>query len=144
MIKTFRGLLADGAQERIRLSTIKGQMGYKVVKLQVISTAPGVVNTEAVVKIYKVQQSSVDSLVDFSDSTLLGVAYYEDDNSYAYTSEALIIFDHEIFNQDIYITSNDIGSVVMNYYLELEVVPLSDQGAEYTTLKDIRSATSTI
>ena len=53
----------------------------------------------------------------------------------------VIIFDREIFNQDIYISSyDDHGDVNVNYYLELEVIPLDDAGAEYTTLKDMRKA----
>jgi len=32
VVKTFRGLLADGGQDRIRLSTIKGKVGYKIAK----------------------------------------------------------------------------------------------------------------
>jgi len=51
-----------------------------------------------------------------------------------------VIFDREIFNQDIYITqSEQSGSQSLNYYLELEVIPLDDAGAEYTTLKDMRA-----
>jgi len=43
-------------------------------------------------------------------------------------------------NQDIYITNYDGTSAnTLNYYLELEVIPLDDSGAEYTTLKDMRS-----
>jgi len=36
---------------------------------------------------------------------------------------------------------NDIagGSKSGNYYLELEVMDLSEMGAEYTTLKDLRA-----
>ena len=46
------------------------------------------------------------------------------------------------FNQDIFV-SNVAGagqaSTGVNYYLELEVIPLDEAGAEYTTLKDMRS-----
>ena len=34
MVKTFRGILADGGVDRIRLSTKKGKIGYRIVKLQ--------------------------------------------------------------------------------------------------------------
>ena len=30
MIKTFRGILADGDQNKIRLTTKKGKIGYKI------------------------------------------------------------------------------------------------------------------
>ena len=140
MIKTFRGLLADGAQDRIRLQTIKGKVGYKIVKFQIIQDEPGEQHAEHVVKIYKTEQSTIDNTVNFTDSDLLGVAYYQDHNEQHYVSSVDIIFDSEIFNQDIFITLADTeGSQPCNYYLELEVIPLDDAGAEYTTLKDLRS-----
>ena len=52
----------------------------------------------------------------------------------------VIIFDNKVFNQDMYITQTDNdGTDSCNYYIELEVIPLDDAGAEYTTLKDMRS-----
>jgi hypothetical protein len=57
VVKTFRGLLADGGQDRIRLSTIKGKAGYKIVKFQIIGAEPGQQDQEHTVKIYKTEQS---------------------------------------------------------------------------------------
>jgi len=52
----------------------------------------------------------------------------------------VVIFDSEIFNQDIYLTHTDTGgAVACNYYIELEVIPLDDAGAEYATVKDLRT-----
>jgi len=143
MIKTYRGLLTDtspGNQNRIRLSTIKGKMGYKIVKFQIITELPGATQVEFIVKVYKEEQTTVDGAINFSDSTLLAAAEYgANDNGWTTGSHA-VIFDNEVFNQDIYITGIDVnGSYNVNYYLELEVIPLDDAGAEYTTLKDMRS-----
>ena len=141
MIKTFRGLLADGGQDRIRLQTIKGKVGYRIIKFQIMDDAPGTANQESIVKIYKTEQSSTDGGVNFTDSALLGAAFLSIGSSYATPVDTVIIFDREIFNQDIFITHADItGSGACNYYLELEVVPLDDAGAEYTTLKDMRQS----
>jgi len=142
MIKTFRGLLADGGQERIRLSTIKGKVGYKIAKFKLMATTPGVGNYEHIVKIWKTEQTSIDGTIDFTDSDLLAAGYLEGDSSRTQTDGIMIIFDNEIFNQDIYITHKDVHTVSFpcNYYLELEVIPLDDAGAEYTTLKDMRSS----
>ena len=41
-LKSFRGQLADGGQERIRLSTNDGKTGYLVRKFQTMSVSPGV------------------------------------------------------------------------------------------------------
>ena len=40
VVKTFRGLLADGGQDHIRLQTIKGKVGYRIVKYQLMGQKP--------------------------------------------------------------------------------------------------------
>ena len=139
VVKTFRGLLADGGQDRIRLQTIKGKVGYKIVKFQIIGSTPGADTQESLVKIYKTEQSSVTGTVNFTDTDLLACAIWQLREAPGYSLNETVIFDSEIFNQDIYISHNDVGgSEDCNYYLELEVIPLDDAGAEYTTLKDMR------
>ena len=141
MIKTFRGLLADGGQDRIRLQTIKGKVGYRITKLQLLQQEPGENSVEHVVKIYKSEQSTINNTINFTDSDLLAAGYYTEGASANYPGFISVIFDSEIFNQDIYITQADAdGSESCNYYLELEVIPLDDAGAEYTTLKDMRQS----
>ena len=139
VVKTFRGLLADGGQDRIRLSTIKGKVGYKIVRFQVMNKNPGAGSVEAVIKIYKNEQSTIDGVVNFTDGNLLGVVEYHKDGGIAYPLGTNIIFDQEVFNQDIYVTHKDLDTgQAMSYYIELEVIPLDDANAEYTTLKDMR------
>ena len=137
-IKSFRGRLAATGQETIRLSTQNGMTGYRIVKFEVVNNDPVSVDLETTVKIYKVEQATVDNKIDFSDSTLLGAAYYENDNHGSYFGGNTIIFDNEIFNQDIYIT-NAAGS--MNYYIELEQLKLNENSQTVATLKDIRTNT---
>ena len=140
MIKTFRGKLEDGAQDRIRLATIQGKVGYRISKFQIVEEAPGAGSgRESVVKIYNTEQSTIDGTVDFTDPTLLGVAWQTQIRN-LYPSAEGIIFDTEIFNQDIYVTNVDVdGSHAMNYYIEVEAIPLTDMQAEYTTIKDLRA-----
>jgi len=141
-IKTFRGLVVDGGQDTVSLHTNDGSMGYRIVKLQVINYAPGVNTIEGTVKIYSVEQSSITALVDFSDPTLLGVAYYVDANSTANTQTQHVIFDQAIFNQDIFITYVDTdNSNPLNYYIELEQVKLDLNENTVATLKDLRDET---
>ena len=141
VVKTFRGLLEDGGQDRIRLSTMKGKVGYKIVKFQLLPNTPGTgSDTEGVVQVFKTSQTSITGTVDFTDSDLLGAAYYEDAQNLSANSSIKIIFDNEIFNQDIFVSYKLLsGSQKINYYIELEVIPLTDQGAEFTTLKDLRA-----
>jgi len=143
VVKTYRGQLLEGGQDRIRLSTIKGKVGYRIVKFQVINRGPpGSLNIEAVFKITKTQLTTIDGIIDFGDSDLLGIAYYTESSSPGVKSPLEIIFDREVFNQDIYISykDSDTSETACNYYLELEVIPLDDASAEYTTLKDMRQS----
>ena len=143
MIKTFRGLLTDsspGNQNRIRLQTIKGKVGYRIVKFELFPKAPGTSDYENVVQLFKKEQSTITGTVDFTDNDVLAAGYMEGYSGNADTDGFYTIFDQEIFNQDIYITNKDLATgESINYYIELEVIPLDDAGAEYTTLKDMRS-----
>jgi hypothetical protein len=139
VVKTFRGLLADTAVDRIRLSTIKGKVGYRIVKFKLFPVEPGTTSYELVVKIYKTEQTVGTRRTDFTDSDLLAAAYLEGNLGNDATDALQVIFDQEIFNQDIYVTAYDgPENSSVNYYMELEVISLDDAGAEYTTLKDMR------
>jgi len=142
MIKTFRGILADGGQDRIRLQTIKGKVGYKITKFELFANTPGSTAIEAVYKIFKTKQTTITAIVDFTNSDLLAAAYLAHYNQAYYGSDKFTIFDNEVFNQDIYLTYVNVLEQVAscNYYLELDVIPLDDAGAEYTTLKDMRQS----
>jgi len=144
-IKTFRGLIADGAQDTIVLHTNDGSVGYRIVKFQVFGQAPGVAALEHIVKIYKISQATVTGTVDFSENTLLASAYIQDNIGEHYISSIDVIFDNEIFNQDICVTAYDAktgtgaGTVPINYYIELEQVKLDLNENTVATLKDIRN-----
>ena len=146
MKKSFRGLLADGGQDRIRLQTKKGKVGYRIVNFELISYKPVNVSHASVAMIWKTQQSSVPTdtpIIDFTDSSLLAAGMLTDNASLSYAASKIIVFDQEIFNQDIYITHTDQeGTASLNYYLELEAIALDDKSAEYTTIKDLRGYTN--
>jgi len=146
-IKTFRGLLGDGAQERIRLQHIDGKTGYRIKKFQIITEQPFAgTSAEHVVKVYSIEQTAIDGVVSFSEQTLLGVAAINNDlTGYRYGMIDTIIFDGVVFNQDIFITQKDVvgNSTPCNYYLELETVSLDDVEATAVILKNFRN-TNTI
>ena len=140
MIKTFRGLMTTNTQDTITLHTNDGSTGYRIVKFDVINYQPGTNHTEIVMKIYKTPQTTSDVNVDFSDQTLLGVAYYEDSATAGSPGNIKIIFDQETFNQDIHITYFDNSNETKaNYYIELEQVKLDKNENTVATLKDIRN-----
>jgi hypothetical protein len=144
-IKTFRGLIAHGAQDTIVLHTNNGSTGYRIVKFQLMTWVAGHTSSEAesTVKIYKIKQTTIDSVVDFSDNTLLGagVLGYDADIS-IYPPTRIVTFDGEIFNQDIYVTHSNLHPDVSpcNYYIELEQVNLDLNESTVATLKDIRNS----
>jgi len=143
-IKTFRGLIASGVQDTIVLHTNDGSTGYRIVKFELIGNNPQVGNQESVIKIYKVSQSAIDGLIDFSDNTLLGVGIFKNYGAVDYNINDQVIFDQEIFNQDIYVTHTDTAgsALACNYYIELEQVKLDLSENTVATLKDIRNITA--
>jgi len=139
-ILSYRGLLTDGDQDTILLSTKKGEVGYRINKFQGMPNTPGIVNQESVIKVYTKEQSTFDAIVDFNDTTLLGCVYLKQGESPVTPSTLQVIFDQKIFNQDIYITHKDASTGEdCNYYLELEVIKLDESQAMVATLKDIRN-----
>ena len=139
-IKTFRGLIAQDAIDTITLHTNTGSTGYRLKKFELIPNNPGTETPESVVKIYKVPQTTATSEIDFSDNTMLAAGFYSGENTPNYPQDVVVIFDNEIFNQDIYIThKNDSEAKAINYYIELEQVNLDLNENTVATLKDIRN-----
>ena len=114
----------------------------KISKFKCIPDTPGTNQTEAIVKIYTVEQATVDALVDFDDPTLIGVVFLAVANgsNEAYASELHTVFDNITFNQDIYVTAVELaGGRSTNYHIELEQVKLDLNAQTVATLKDIRN-----
>jgi hypothetical protein len=139
-IKTFRGLLTDDAVDTIVLHTNNGSMGYRIVKFEIIASNPGTKDMEAYVTISKVDFTPATT-INLSDNTILGVAYWHQAANLAYPdADHKIVFDKEVFNQDIYIGCNDVqDNDGMNYYIELEQVKLDTNANTVATLKDMRN-----
>jgi len=142
MIKSFRGKLAHDTERTIRLSTNRGEIGYRINKFQLMFTDPGDVNTESVVKIFSVPQTTSDAEIDFDNQTLLASAFLSGTSSPNYPDEVVVVFDNVTFNQDIYVTHFNANSSAepCNYYIELEQVKLDLNEATVATLKDMRAS----
>ncbi len=139
---SFRGKLNMGTQERLKLSTIKGKIGYKVNKLQIISTTPAAVSEEVIVKIFKKsQETTISPTIDLSDSDIIAAVYYTNRNDTLLSGENVIIMDNEIVNQDIFVTADSANSstIPTSYYIELETMDLSDIEATKLTLQNLRT-----
>jgi len=145
VVKTYRGLLADGGQEKIPLSTKDGSVGYRVIRFDLFSHRPGgTSHVESVMQIFKTEQTSIptaNSIVNFADNDLIAAAYLTDDVNNTSGPLQIVIFDKEIFNQDIFVTHTDEGgSAKCNYYIELEQMKLDHTQNMNATLKAIRGA----
>ena len=141
---SYKGQIPTGEQEKINLKTLNGKRGYKINKFKIISSAPGATaNDELVMKIRLTEDSSIGPTINFTDSDLLAAAYYQDDTGGVSGSET-IIFDNKVFNQDIFVTCADAagGTKPGNYYIELEVMNLSDIEATMLTLQNLRTIAS--
>jgi len=141
-IKSFRGLIINGAIETISLHTNTGTTGYRITKLEVVGNDPRGAGSEGVVKIYSIPQTAASDKIDFSDNTLLGCAFYENSSSQSTFGGTSIIFDNMTFNQDVYVTATTDESI--NYYIEMEQVKLALDENTVATLKDIRNITGPV
>ena len=118
MIKSFRGRLDHGTSTQLRLSTNKGLIGYKIKKFECITQEPGGHNVEHVTKLFTVKIDEVTTptaVVNFDNPLLLGVNYYRDGTSTERNTDETIIFDHTVFNQDIYICLCFLNQVQTGY-----------------------------
>ena len=148
MKKSFRGKLADGGQDHIRLSTNNGLTGYQITKFQLMCKQPGLGNQESVVLITKSKVETVPTsaaTIDFTDPLLLAAGTYTASTNQKTDPEDLhVIFDNDIINQDIFISHTDNeGALEINYYFELEQMQLSKDEATVATLKDMRAGPDT-
>jgi len=147
MIKSFRGLIADGDVATIRLSTNNGLTGYRVVKFEAMPYNPTNDNLENIIQLWKDKDAAdgADDKIDFNSPLLLATLFIQnnagDDTTFIRDT---VIFDSEKFNQDIYVSSQiqsgGGSSEGVNFYLELEQVRLDMNEATVATLKDLRGS----
>jgi hypothetical protein len=128
---SFRGLLADGGQDKIRIEGATGEIAWRITKFQILTSAPGNASQETVVKIYREKQTTVptsSATVDFVDNELLAAGIFIASGSIAAYS-MITIFDNALFSRNIYVTNTDNNdSNSCNYYIELEEVKVSAAG----------------
>jgi len=142
MIKTFRGLLADGSQATINLHTNDGKTGYRMIKFELLGIDANTAY-EGTAQVFTVDKATMPTEIDFSDPTLLAAAIIQMSTSTQGSAYTAIIFDQDIINQDIFITHDEksagAGNAV-NYYMELEQIKLDLNESTVATLQSIRSA----
>jgi len=137
-IKSFKGQIAHTKEDIIVLHTNDGSTGYKIKKFQLFPRNFNV-DDEYNMQIWKITglQSSTP---DFSDNRLLAAGYIETVGGAAEGTKQVVVFDNEIFNQDIYVTLGSQNGNSCNYYIELEQMKLDLNENTVATLKDIRNS----
>ena len=126
-VHSFRGLLGDGAQDEINLERSDANLAYRIIKFEGLPEKPFTQDLEAVVKIYRKKQTSVDGEIDFTDQSLLAALTQKwlagaSDGGVAATT----IFDNTLFSRNIFVTHSDVSSDrTYNYYIEIEEVPVN-------------------
>jgi len=127
---SFRGLLEDGGQQRIRIQGSVGAIAWRITKFQAMGLNENQ-TYETSLMIFREFQDTLTTEVNFDDDELLGALLYGDTGSSGtYVSRPAVIFDNALFVRNIYITHSSIAGdhVALNYYLELEEVKVSAAG----------------
>ena len=139
-MKSFRGKLKDSEQQRISLSTNNGLTGYKIKKFELMPIDADE-DVESTVKVYSVEQSTVDADIDFNQNTLLAVGIIRAGTGVSQPLTVITVFDNVKFNQDIFVTLKG-GSYTrdVNYYMEVEQSTLALDEQTVATLKNIRNS----
>ena len=134
---SYRGQIAHIGEDTINLHTNDGKTGYKVVKFQLFPRNFNV-DDEYNMQIWKVNGLQT-STPNFSDNRLLAAGYIETVGGAAEGTKQVVVFDNEIFNQDVYVTLGSESGNPCNYYIELEQVPLTEDQALVAIVKNLRN-----
>ena len=137
---SFRNQIEDSTQDTIPLQTNNGLIGYRITKFQLLGLSENI-DYETVVKIYKTDQTGkFTEDVNFSDNRMLAAGLYGDSATNTANASQIVIFDNEVFNQDIFVYAKAAsGTRAINYYIELEQMKLKLDEQTVATLKDIRN-----
>jgi len=142
MIKSYRGKLAHGDIVEINLHTNNGLTGYKVVKFEMMPVAPGAQANESVIKVFTTSQTTATGAIDFNDHDLLASGFLAENGDARFHVNPVVVFDHKIVNQDIFVTYFDVdgNNGECNFYIELEQIKLTEDQALVSIVKNLRNA----
>ena len=144
-IHSFRGLLADGEQEKISIQGSVGAVAWRITKFEIITNVPGAGSIEAVVKIYRELQDSVTGTIDFNENELLAAAYATENDATQYSYSDVVVFDNSLFVRNIFVTHKDVAvGQSCNYYIELEEVKVGKAGMAQLSLAASRRMQSDV
>ena len=124
-VHSFRGLLDSDGEDEINLERQNVNIAYRIVKFEILHKNFGTADYEAVVQIWKESQDTPTNVIDFTLPDLLGAACWSGaTNVTGEVSGVHVIFENTLFSRNIYVTMKDTQSGKVNYYIELEEVPV--------------------
>jgi len=131
-VHSFRGLLAEGEQQRIRIQGPLGAIAWRITKFEVMGNKPGISSSvESIVSIWREEQTSVATSafeVNFDNEDLLATAIWAMGET-TYNIDTAVVFDNALFSRNIWVTHTDNAAAeACNYYIELEEVKISAAG----------------
>jgi len=140
---SFRGLLEDEGQNEISIQGSVGGIAWRITKFELMASSPVTAASESVMMIWREQQSSISSDVNFANDELLGSAVYSNQTDTTYYPDDLsVVFDNALFVRNIWIThKNESGANSCNYYIELEQVKVSATGMAQLAVAAARRTT---
>ena len=125
-VHSFKGLLGDGGQDEINLERSNLNLAYRITKFDVFPSTPFGVGQQSTVRIFKESQGTPGATVDFGDPDLLAAACLGIHDGAYFGTAYITIFDNVLFSRNIFINLfNDAGTPSINYYIEIEEVPIS-------------------
>lgn len=148
-VKSFKGIITQDEVQRINLSNNNGMKGYKITKFQVFPhDIDGSTSHEDLLQIWTSELAADNATndADFTMGDMIAAAYYvrSSNPSAPYVATIAVdhvVFDNTVFNQDIYVSmKTGQTNQKLNYYLELEQIPLSLEEQTVATLQSIRSS----
>ena len=129
-VHSFKGLLTDGDQRKIRIQGSVGAIAWRITKLQLFPARFGVKDQKSTVAIWREEQTAISNTLNFANDELLGAACLSTDNSENNPLNSNVVFDNTLFVRNIWVTHLDAhaDNTDCNYYIELEEVKVSAAG----------------
>jgi hypothetical protein len=130
-VHSFRGKLGDGGQDEIELERQTMNVAFRIVKFQIFwANNIGADSQDSLVTVWREAQTGIPistPTLSFKDPDLLAAANLIQAADSAYqTAIGPIIFDNVLFSRNLYVNHTDAeGAYEINWYLELEEVPVS-------------------
>jgi len=131
-VHSFRGLLADGGQDKISIQGSVGAIAWRITKLNIMLNQYTGNDRIHGVSVWREEQTTIPTdyfAPDFNDAELLAASIIVWDTSQPNLTTENVIFDNALFSRNIWVSHTDESTTApVNYYIELEEVKVNAAG----------------